>query len=172
MRLYLKVPTKEEVFYRQKWLKNPQTMSYNAGYDIDLKGYDKNTGTIDKNDDEMLQWYQSWINNTNERYFAYIYVENVEVPIGEVYYYLNNDIYNIGILIDYKFRGNGYSYEALKLLCKKAKQNNICALYDQFEIDRTNTLKIFEKVGFKKVEELEIKKFDKIVKSIIVKIEL
>ena len=61
MRLYLKVPTKEEVFYRQKWLKNPQTMSYNAGYDLDLKGYNKNTGTINKNDDEMLEWYQSWI---------------------------------------------------------------------------------------------------------------
>lgn len=172
MELYLKVPTKEELFYRQEWLKNPKTMSYNAGYDIDIKVYNKKTGIIIKTDDEMLEWYYKWIDNVNEKFFSYVYVEGIEVPIGEVYYYLDDDKYNVGILIDYKFRGSGYSYDALKLLCKKAKQNNIHALYDQFECDRINTLKVFEKVGFNIVDEIEINKFNKKVKCVIVKIEL
>ena len=45
---YLKVPNTQELNYRQEWMKDPKTMSYNAGYDMDLKGYDKETGTISK----------------------------------------------------------------------------------------------------------------------------
>ena len=78
----------------------------------------------------------------------------------------------MGILIDDKFRGKGYSYDSLKLLCETAKQNNISELYDQFEIDRTNTLKTFEKAGFNKISKLIIDKFDKKVKCVIVKIKL
>ena len=45
-------------------------------------------------------------------------------------------------------------------------------LYDTFEVDRGNTLKIFETVGFKIVNELTWKKFGKEVTGVEVKIEL
>lgn len=51
----------------------------------------------------------------------------------------------------FKYRGKGYSKESLKLLCDTARSNGIKELYDNFEIDRGNTLKIFESVGFKVV---------------------
>ena len=35
-------------------MKKIKAMSYNAGYDMDLKGYDKETGTIIKTDEEMI----------------------------------------------------------------------------------------------------------------------
>ena len=57
-------------------------------------------------------------------------------------------------------------------MCNQAKKNGIKALYDSFEIDRDNTLKVFESIGFKKVKELNWKKFGKNVQRIEVKIDL
>ena len=35
-RVYLKTPEVKELFYRQKWMMDPETMSYNAGYDMEM----------------------------------------------------------------------------------------------------------------------------------------
>ena len=75
-------------------------------------------------------------------------------------------------MIDAKYRGKGYSKEALTLLCEEARKNGIKELYDSFEVNRGNTLKIFESVGFKIVNELTWKKFGKEVTGVEVKIEL
>lgn len=53
----IKVPNIDEIHYRQEWMNDSKTMSYNAGFDLDLKGYNKDTGTISKIDYEMLDWY-------------------------------------------------------------------------------------------------------------------
>ena len=47
---YLKVPSVDELHYRQEWMKDSKTMSYNAGYDMELKGYDKATGIMSINE--------------------------------------------------------------------------------------------------------------------------
>lgn len=65
--------------------------------------------------------------------------------------------------------GKGYSKSALQLLCDIAKSSGVKELYDNFEIDRDNTLNIFKSVGFEIVEEQTWKKFDKIVKGVLVK---
>lgn len=39
-KVYLKIPTIKDLHYRQEWMKDIKTMSYNVGYDINLKGYD------------------------------------------------------------------------------------------------------------------------------------
>ena len=69
-------------------------------------------------------------------------------------------------------RGKGYSKEALIKLCEVAKENNIKYLYDNFEIDRFNTLKVFREVGFEIVEEQVWKKFGKDVNGVLVRIKL
>ena len=33
--IYLKVPSIDELYYRQEWMRDSKTMSYNAGFDID-----------------------------------------------------------------------------------------------------------------------------------------
>lgn len=38
-------------------MNDPETMEYNAGYDMELKGYERQSGTISKTDEEMLEWY-------------------------------------------------------------------------------------------------------------------
>ena len=55
--VFLKVPRKDQLFYRQDWMNDPETMEYNAGYDMELKGYERQSGTISKTDEEMLEWY-------------------------------------------------------------------------------------------------------------------
>ena len=148
-KLYFKFPNKEELKYCQKWLMDEDTMSYNAGYDIDLSGYNKSTGTINKTNEDMLRWYDKWINQEPNKYYRYIYVEGIDEPIGEIYYYPNKNTHHMGILIQNKYRGNGYAYEALIKLEEIAfKENNILELHDEIPFDRENAIKVFKKAGF------------------------
>ena len=147
--IFLEVPKLEDMHYRQKWMMDPKTMSYNAGYDLDLKGYDSKTGTISKTDEEMKEWYDKWINKEPDKYFAYIYHAEIEEPVGEIYYYKDGDIHSMGILIQDKYRGKGYSYLALVELEKVAfEKNNIAELSDRIPSDRIGAIKSFEKAGF------------------------
>lgn len=171
-KVYLNVPSKNNLYYRQEWMNDPKTMNYNAGFDINLKGYNKLTGTISKTDEEMIEWYRKWINKEPDRYFAYIYVDGIEEPIGEVYYYPDGDIHSMGILISNKYRGNGYSYSALIELEKIAfKKNNINELSDMVPLDRIGAITTFKKAGFIHTDKEVIEKVfdqDSIVKQLLI----
>ena len=84
-KIYLKVPKIDELYYRKEWLKAEKTMSYNAGYDMEMEGYDKVSGTICKTDEQMQEWYKKWTKSHN-RYIAYIYDAEMKIPVGEVYF--------------------------------------------------------------------------------------
>lgn len=147
--VYLKVPSINDLHYRQEWMKDPKTMSYNAGYDMDIKGYDKVTGTITKTNEEMIDWYNKWVNKEPDRYFAYIYSNEFNEPIGEVYYYLDNGMHSMGIVICDKYRGKGYSYCALLELEKIAFEiNGINELSDFIPLDRVGAINSFKRAGF------------------------
>ena len=148
-RVFLVVPSIEDLKYRKMWMNDPETMSYNAGFDLDLKGYNKETGTILKTNDEMLDWYNKWVNKEPDRFFAYIHSVDESEPIGEVYYYPDGDIHSMGILISDKYRGKGYSYLALLALEEVAfERNDINELYDMIPLDRIGAIKSFKKAGF------------------------
>lgn len=170
--LELYIPKLEDLWYEQKLQSDPDTMSYNAGYDVFYYGYHYDTGCIDFPKDRWEEVYNKRINEN--RFFAYIKDNNINEYVGycNYHYNKNDDRYECGILIDSKYRGKGYSKKALKLLCNTAKNNGIKELYDSFEIDRGNTLKLFESVGFKVVKEKSWKKFNKFVNGVEVKIEL
>ena len=166
----LYVPKIEDYYYQERIESDPNTMSYNAGYDVSYYGYHYDTGCIDFPKSKWKEMYDRRVNN-NE-FFAYIKAN--EKFVGYVYYQYNKEDkkYECGILIEYKYRGLGYAKEALKLLCKEAKRNGINELYDNFEIDRNNTLELFKSVGFNIVKETTWKKFNVYVKGVIVKIVL
>ena len=175
-KVYLKVPNKNELKYRKEWMNDPKTMSYNAGFDIELKGYDKDTGTISKTDDELLEWYDKWIGHEPDKFFAYIYVEDIEEPVGEIYYYLDGNIHSMGIVIDYKYRGQGYSYSALLELEKVAfEKNKISELSDMIPIERIGAIKSFKKAGFVHTKKEKIEKVfgkDSIAKELLITKEM
>lgn len=171
-RLELYIPKLDDYWYEKRCLEDPETMSYNAGYDVSYYGYHYDTGCIDFPEDRWQETFDKRI--LENRYFAYIRDNDINDYVGYVnYHYNKNDNrYDCGIVIESKYRGRGYSKIALQLLCNMAKNNGIKELYDNFEIDRGNTLDVFKSVGFEIVEEQYWKKFNKDVKGVLVKIVL
>lgn len=168
----LYIPKIEDYWYEEKVQSDPDSMGYNAGYDVSYYGYHYDTGCIDfpKN-----KWKESFERRINEgRFFAYIKDNDLDEFVGYVNYHYNksDNRYDCGIVIESKYRGNGYAKVALELLCNVAKENGVKELYDNFEIDREHTLKLFESVGFKIVEKQTWKKFGKDVEGVLVKIKL
>ncbi len=170
-RLELYVPKLEDYWYEEKLQSDPETMNYNAGYDVSYYGYHYDTGCIDFPKERWALTYDKRLNEN--RYFAYLKdIQNNEF-VGYVNYHYNknDDRYECGIVIEASKRGVGYSTEGLMLLCDEAKSAGVKALYDNFEKDRAN-IKSFLNVGFQVVEEVTWKKFGEDVVGIIVKKEL
>ena len=168
----LYIPNIEDYWYEQKIQSDPKTMSYNAGYNVSYYGYHYDTGCIDFPKERWQEVYDKRIKENS--YFAYIKDNDINEFVGYVNYHYNknDDRYECGIVIESKYRGKGYSKPALKLLCETAKKNGVKELYDNFEIDRDNTLEIFKSVGFIVVEEQSWMKFNKLVIGVLVKKDL
>ena len=167
----LVIPKLNQYSYEQKLESDPKTMSYNAGYDVTYFGYHYDTGCIDF---PKVKWKDTYNKRINEnKYFAYIKDCTINRYVGYVNYQYNknDDIYECGVLIESKYRGKGYSKDALRLLIKEANKNGIEYLYDTFEKDRENTLKAFLDVGFEVYKDTTWKKFDNIVDGITVRIK-
>ena len=167
----LVIPKLNQYSYEQKLESDPKTMSYNAGYNVSYFGYHYNTGCIDFPKEKWRDTYNKRINEN--KYFAYIKDCTINRYVGYVNYQYNknDDIYECGVLIESKYRGKGYSKDALRLLIKEANKNGIEYLYDTFEKDRENTLKAFLDIGFEVYKETTWKKFDNIVDGVIVRIK-
>lgn len=167
----LVIPKLNQYSYEQKLESDSKTMSYNAGYDVSYFGYHYNTGCIDFPKEKWRDTYNKRINEN--KYFAYIKDCTINRYIGYVNYQYNknDDIYECGVLIESKYRGKGYSKDALRLLIKEANKNGIEYLYDTFEKDRENTFKAFLDIGFEVYKESTWKKFNNIVDGVIVRIK-
>lgn len=172
MDLELYVPKIEDYWYEAKLQSDPETMSYNAGYDVSYYGYHYDTGCIDFLEERWQQTYDRRVREN--RYFAYVKDLKINEYVGYCNYQLNktDNRYECGVLIEAKYRGKGYAKPTLRLLCEQARKDGIKELYDNFEIDRGNTLKIFEEVGFTVVKNEKWKKFNKDVDGVLVKIKL
>lgn len=167
----LVIPKLNEYSYEQKIYKDTKTMAYNAGYSVNYEGYHYNTGCIDFKKNKWKEIYNKRQNEKN--YFSYIKECNINKYIGYVSYWHNetNNIYECDILIEHQYRGKGYSKDALKLLVKKANENDIEYLYDTFEKTRKNAQKLFLDVGFEVYKKTTLKKFNKTLESITYRIK-
>ena len=154
-RLKLTVPSIEQLSYRKKILADPATMDYNRGFEVDVEGYDKETGCINFEKSKWEDWYENWINNDKERFYAYLLEKDSECPFGEVSLRFDErrEIHIINIVIEGKYRGKGYGKEGLKLLLDKAFFDfGLEKVGDEFPENRTNAYKLFKKFGFRVAE--------------------
>lgn len=172
MKVSLYIPKIEDYWYEQKVQSDSLSMNYNAGYDVSYFGYHYDTGCIDFPKEKWAETYKKRIEE--KKFFAYIKDNNINEFVGYVNYHYNKNEkrYDCGILIESKYRGKGYSKFALKLLCDVAKTNGVKELYDCFEINRGNTISIFQSVGFEIAEIQTWKKFDKNVEGVLIKKKL
>lgn len=149
--LSLHVPTYGELEYRQKIMQDSDTMSYNKGYDLNFDGYDKATGCIAFPEHEWADWYTYFIGQEPHRFYAYIVRESDGEFIGEVNLHMNADAdwYEMGIVLEAKYRGKGYAVAALRLLMQHAfEKMGAEAVHNEFEEERSAAVQTHLSVGF------------------------
>ena len=155
-KLYLHAPAFDELWYRQRMMSDPATMSYNAGYDLDFPGYHRDTGCIDFLQERWAGWYDRFIGHEPEKFYAYVVRENDGVFLGEVVLRQEGapGRYEMGVVIEACHRGRGYSAEAMELLMDVAF-NRLGAevVCNDFERSRTAALKLHLNAGFEIVRE-------------------
>ena len=76
---------------------------------------------------------------------------------------------NVVSLLKKTYRHQGYAKDALRLLMKEANHNHIEYLYDNFELDREDALKVFTSLGFVIDKKTTWKKFGAYTTGIILK---
>lgn len=126
-------------------------MAYNIGY-----GETDGTGCIDFSENKWNNWFSQWVNNMPERYYAYIIKTDENTPVGEVAlrYVNEKKSYCVNIIVEAKYRGKGFSEQALKLLIDTAfNQLGADKIFDDFPKSRKAAEKLFKKVGFKRVSD-------------------
>ena len=140
----LYIPKLEDLWFYQKMMSDPETMSYNDPWG----------GCIDYPDEVLPDWYARWVGQEPERFYAYIKRSSDGAWIGDVcfHYTPEKDWWDMGIVIYAPYRGKGYAVPALRLLLDQAfRVCGISRLHNDFETTRDAAWAIHRKVGFKEM---------------------
>lgn len=154
VRLYK--PLLSDLWYRKQLLSDPETMSYNRGYELGFAGYHNETGCIDFPESDWESWYRYFCYSEPQRYYAYIVRCSDGVFLGEVNLHQNasGGWYDMGIVLDAAHRGMGYSTEALRLLLAEAFDRlGANEVRNDFEPERSAALKAHLAAGFRVIGE-------------------
>ena len=136
-------PDYKDLWFRKMILEDEETMSYNHAWG----------GTISFPEESWRDWYDYWLNDSDNNHY-YRYIKNEEDSfIGEIAYHFDDELsgYIANVIIYSKERGKGYGSEALDALCKVAKENGILELYDDIAIDN-QAIKLFLNHGFVEIK--------------------
>lgn len=169
----LVIPKIDDLWYREQCMADPNTMSYNAGYDVSYSGYHYDTGCIDFPPNTWESWYNNKMSNPNF-YYAYIKDEDNGEFVGYLNFNLQSDGYaTMGIVIESSHRGNGYMKPALAKMISVAKERGVKVLTDTVPENRVGAMKAFYDMGFKVVGNFIGKKFgeDELVNEIHLEIK-
>lgn len=140
-------PTAEELWFRQRMLEDPETMSYNRAWG----------GTISWPREKWRDWYDWWIIHPEGKRF-YRYLQDVETGdfVGEIAYHVDEKgLCQADVIVYAPFRGRGYGREGLRLLCRIVKENGFDAVYDDIAADNP-AVGLFLSEGFEPLQEREM----------------
>ena len=57
-KIYLKIPAKQQLYFKKEIKEDPLTMEYNAGYNVHFNGYNYDNGTIQTDINELKnKWF-------------------------------------------------------------------------------------------------------------------
>jgi len=138
--IQLYIPKLEDLWFRQMFMADEETMSYNHNWG----------GTIPFPEENWADWYEDWIvNPAGKRFYRYLQDEASGEFVGEIAYHYDGErkIHIADIIVYEKYRGKGFGEQGLHMLCEAAKLNGLEFLYDDIAIDNL-AINLFLKVGF------------------------
>ena len=137
------VPELQELNYRKKWLENANTMAFHHGI-------------IPFPKEEWKDFYHEWVEEPEDRYFAYIYCGGCEDFTGMVSYRYDEaqDGYVVDVLVDKSKRREGYGTSGIELMKEVAAENGIHRFVAPVE-KGNDAAEFFEKTGFVKDRETD-----------------
>ncbi len=155
-KLELYIPKLEELWFRQRLLADEETMSYNKNWNVNYNGYHRETGCVDFPEKEWAEWYERYIGNEPDRFYAYIKRASDGVWIGDVNFHdtPEKDWWDMGIVIYAPYRGKGYAVPALKLMLDHAfRVCGISRIHNDFEVARheISAWEAHRKAGFREL---------------------
>ena len=135
-------PAFEELTFRQEFLRDPATMSYNHAYG----------GIVPFPRERWADWYGRWVEDGTGRHFSrYLRDDALGVFVGEAAYHFDEDACFCDIIVPAAYRGRGYGSQGLALLCEAARANGVARLWDDIAIDNP-AVRLFLRSGFREVE--------------------
>lgn len=153
--LELYIPSLEDLWFYQKMITDPATMAYNANYDIDFPGYNRDTGCITHTDTYLKDWYLQWIGQEPQYFYAYVQRSFDKAWLGGVnfHYVAEKDWWDMGIVLYEPYRGKGYAIPALEALIERAFFHcHVTRIHNYFEFNRQEAVKIHHKLGFREMK--------------------
>ena len=133
-------PKIEDLWFRQQFMADEATMSYNAAWG----------GTIPFPKSEWESWYERWlIHHEGKRFYRYLKDSETNTFVGEIAYHYDEDrdIWLADVIVASEYRGKGYGSAGLQLLCEAAAKNGLSILRDDIATDNP-ARKMFLKAGF------------------------
>lgn len=149
------IPKPEDLWFREKMLTDPATMSYNMGYEP-FPGYHADTGCIDFPKEKWENWHGWMMNHEPERFFAYVRRKEDGQWVGDVAYHHTpkKGWWDMELLIYAPYRGLGYGTPALTPLLDRAFQEEaITQIHNYFETSRKRARSAHLHAGFREVEQ-------------------
>ncbi len=152
--LELYIPRVEDMWFTQKMQEDPDTMAYNAGWDVSFDGYHPDTGCIDLPESRWAGKHSRLVGHEPDCFYAFVReVESGEF-VGEVnfHYDAGSGGHEIGVVLYAPCRGRGYGHIALELLLRRAFMRcGLERLRNNFEPTRDPGLAIHQRAGFRQV---------------------
>lgn len=145
--LTLYLPRPDELWFYQKLLADPATMSFNAPWFPP-------DGCIPFPESEWADWYAFWFGQEPTRFYAYLRRESDGAFVGDVndHFVPDKDWWDMGIRIYAPERGKGYGKQGLALLLEHAFHvDGVARLHNDFEDTRAAACHIHRSLGFREI---------------------
>lgn len=152
--LELYVPrTPADMSFRREMMENPDTMAYNAGWEVSYPGYHPDTGCIDFPESAWEADFARLTRQGPGQFYAYLREKSSGAFVGEVGFHPGEGPWSeLGVVLHAPYKGRGYGRAALELLARRAfEDQGLPALRNVFEPERAAALAIHKAVGFREV---------------------